>query len=1113
MTKADIEVPDPAPEPVAASVPPTPPAPGRKGRNRRFAKTRFALRLTLIVLLAPLTFAIIVGVLLLGTEVTAPTWIKTEIETRAGDVLEGGSLHFGSIGVTIGTDLHPHVRISDAVLRDADDTVIARIPQVEAVFSPRGLILRRELLAQEIVLSGVQIGLRRAVDGRVAVVFESSGATVKEAPNFVALLDQFDQLFERPALAALEQVRADGMVINYDDARAGRSWTVDGGTLALDLRRSVTTLRGKVALLSGRDYVTNVAMSYQSPRGSPAATLSLTMQDAAAIDLATQSPALSWLSVLDAPLSAAVRATIDANGDLGPLNATLEIGAGALQPTPQTQPIRFSSAKTYLRYDPAADRITFNQVDVESDWGDVTADGQAYLGDVVNGWPAALLAQFRLTNLRLNPPGVFDAPRIFDLAYVDFRLRLNPFSVTIGQFVLGNRAVRFSGKGAAEATPEGWAVSLDTSAASLVVADVLNLWPVTFLAGTRRWLVENLTAGSLHEVHTAVRIAPGAAPVVSAQFDYTDARVKFMNTLPPVTAAAGSLSYLRDAVIVTVDAGTLTAPQGGDIDLAGSVFRIPDSRIRNPPARIDLHTAGSVLASLAVLDEPPFGFLTKAGLPVTLATGQAEAEGTINLRLGRQAAPGAADFALDATVTGVTSDVVVPGRTLTATQLEVVARPDSLAISGPVRLGQVPMDVTFARAIGPGTSPDARIDAAVTLSQAFLDEFNIGLPRGTINGSGRADLRIDLVPDAAPAFRLTSTLAGIGMALPAVGWSKPQGATGSLSVSGSLGALPRIDSLSIDTAGLQADGAITLAPGGGLERARFSRVRLGGWLDAPVTLQGRGRGAAVGIVIDGGNLDLRRANFGPSGGQGGPMQIALDRLQISDGIALNGFAGEFSAEGGFSGRFSANVNGGAAVQGTVVPQDGRTAVRIVSDNAGGVFAAAGFLQNATGGALDLRLLPTGGEGIYDGSMTVANLTVRDAPALASLLNAISVIGLIQQMAGQGLQFTDVEARFRLTPDRIVLTQASAVGPGLGISLDGIYTLASKAMDFQGVVSPFYFLNGIGSVLTRRGEGLIGFNFTLSGSSEDVRVGVNPLSVLTPGMFREIFRRPVPRVAQ
>jgi hypothetical protein len=57
------------------------------------------------------------------------------------------------------------------------------------------------------------------------------------------------------------------------------------------------------------------------------------------------------------------------------------------------------------------------------------------------------------------------------------------------------------------------------------------------------------------------------------------------------------------------------------------------------------------------------------------------------------------------------------------------------------------------------------------------------------------------------------------------------------------------------------------------------------------------------------------------------------------------------------------------------------------------------------------------------------------------------------------------------------------------------------------------LNGIGGIFTRQGEGLFGFNFTLTGTTSAPDVGVNPLSVLTPGMFREIFRRPPPKVSQ
>jgi hypothetical protein len=96
---------------------------------------------------------------------------------------------------------------------------------------------------------------------------------------------------------------------------------------------------------------------------------------------------------------------------------------------------------------------------------------------------------------------------------------------------------------------------------------------------------------------------------------------------------------------------------------------------------------------------------------------------------------------------------------------------------------------------------------------------------------------------------------------------------------------------------------------------------------------------------------------------------------------------------------------------------------------------------------------------------------------------------------------------------VIVTQSSAVGPGLGISLDGIYSQGMGTMDFQGVVSPLFLINGIGAIFTRPAEGLIGLNFNLRGPVDNPSVSVNPLSALTPGMFRDIFRRPPPTVGQ
>ena len=296
--------------------------------------------------------------------------------------------------------------------------------------------------------------------------------------------------------------------------------------------------------------------------------------------------------------------------------------------------------------------------------------------------------------------------------------------------------------------------------------------------------------------------------------------------------------------------------------------------------------------------------------------------------------------------------------------------------------------------------------------------------------------------------------------------------------------------------------------------AQFTSVQVGDWLDAEVTLTGRGKGGAVDVAVTGGTLDLRKLPGGGAGlGAGGdtPLSLRLDRLRVSEAISLTDFRGEFSPRGGFNGRFTAAVNGQGAVAGAVAPAKGGTAIRITSDNAGTVLAAAGVFDKGRGGNLDLTLTPRGPPGHYNGKATFTRLRIQDAPALAGLLSAISVVGLLEQMNGEGLAFNNGQMNFILTPDAVEITQGSAIGASLGISFAGLYQSAGGRLDLQGVISPIYLLNGIGAIISRRGEGLFGFNYSLKGTADNPKVSVNPLSILTPGMFREIFRTAPPNL--
>lgn len=1088
----------------------------RRGRHRRRHDARhwlFYLRSALVVCLMPLVFAVAAGVMIIDRQITAPSWITDRIEARADALLDGARLEFGAITMRIGRDLHPMVRLVDTQVVDEGGLILGRVPVVEGLISPRGIILQQDVLMQEVRLVGAQVNLRRAANGDVSLALSASGGDVRSARSMPALFEQLDQIFERPALEALETVSAEGLIVNFDDARAGRSWVVDGGTASLDLRGGQTAVRGSFSLLSGRAGVTQVNLSYVSPRGSPAAQMGLNLTDAVASDLAAQSPALSWLQDVDAPISAALRTSLDETGALGPLNAALEIGQGVIQPNPATAPVAFDLARAYFTYDPVRDRISFSDLSIASEWGSLGAEGEAYLREFRDGLPRALLAQFELRDVALNPPGFFAAPPEVPEATIDLRFRFDPFMIELGEAVVVDASTRLIAQGRAEATPEGWQASLDAQIDEITPQRLLDFWPVPIKPGSRRWFANNVLEGRLLDLTAGIRINPGRPRDLAFGGEFAEASVRYFGDLPPIRDGAGVVSMGNHQFSVSLEEGNVLAAEGGPLSLDGSTFDAIDLRLKPSPAILDLQLDGSLTATLSVVNQPPLRFLDRANLPVTIAEGRALTAGQIAWPLAPRPTPDSVVVAMRSDLSRVRTDRLIPGRQMVATDLAVDLDMKGIRIAGPVRVGDVSATGAWEQRFRDPARPGSDVTADVRLSQAFLDEFNIALPPGTVAGNGMGQLQIALRPQTPPRFDLRSDLLGMTVALPAVGWAKGPGTAGNLQITGQLGAVPKIDQLEISGGGLRALGRIDLNATGGLEAAAFSRVQIGDWMDAPITLRGRGAGQPVGVEIGGGTLDLRRARFGAGQGDSGPVTIALDRLQVTEGIALTGFRGDFRGQDGFRGEFSGRLNGQAAVRGAVAPRNGRSAVRLRGDDAGAVLQATGLLNNVVGGVIDLTLLPTGGAGTFDGFLDVRDIRVRDAPTIAALLDAISVVGLLQQLDGQGLSFTEVDARFRLTPDAVIVSEASAIGPGLGISIDGIYTLANRQIDMQGVVSPFYLVNSIGSFLTRRGEGLIGFNFTIGGTAARPAVSVNPLSALTPGMFREIFRRPAPELSQ
>ncbi|MCJ8332822.1 MAG: DUF3971 domain-containing protein [Epibacterium sp.] len=1093
-------------------------SPNRPQKQRSWRLGRCVARLFSFLILLGATLAATL-LLLPDRRIEAPDWVRDTVERRLDQTLGGVKVEFGEMSAFLGSGWLPGVSVRDVTLRYPDGTSALQVADAQAVLSLWPL-LKGQVRPKAISLSGLFASLERSEDGAVALRFGEGNANVRRAASFAVLMEQWDQYLTLPVLSALTQIETNALTLRLEDLRLGREWTLDGGAVSLGRNQGDVEFDASFSVLSGRNFVSTVTANYRSQIGDTAAEFALVITDVPAEDVAVQSAALGWLSVLRAPISGAVRGAVDSDGALRPLQVALEIGEGVIQPEDAVTPVPIRGAQSFFTFDPSREELTFESLRIDSGWGRGTMQGTAALVGVENGQLRELVGQLAFSDLELNPNDFYDQPIELAGVTADFLLELNPFRVRLGQMLIERDGLNVVANGEARVGPEGWDYDL-TARSDLLTPDLVKaLWPTKTPPNPRKWVRDNVLRGVIYDVEMGLRGRGGQKPFVSVDLSFRDAEVKYHKTLPNLVGAAGQLSIHGSRLAVTATEGFLLPPEGGPLEVSGTSFIIPDTALPADDGFGIVRAAaeGTAVAVLSVLNTAPLSLLDKVGLPVDLGEGRVALKGTATVPLRRNAKIQEIDYHYAGVLRDVRTDTLLPGHVLESAALRLRGDPRFIEIFGPGQMSGIPVDARWRQDINPEKPQPGRVSGTIELSNTTVETLGIGVPDQSVFGRGTGTFEVTLPPDgAAPRLSLSSTLAGVGLRLPDLSWSKSKGSKGLLKLEARLGASPVVEDLLVEAPGLRARGQVTTRTDGGLERAVFSNVSLGGWLKGAVTLEGRGA-AAPAVTVRGGQIDLRNVPFdtqsngadGAGGGGNVPIALQLDQLRVTDDFGLNGFQGRFSTQGGFNGEFSGRLNGQAPLTGVVVPQQGGLGIRLRAEDAGAILRAAGVIDNSFGGDFEMTLLPMATPGEYKGQLRVGRIRVKQGARITALLNAISLVGLVDELSGQGIQFTSAEADFKLGPQYLTLTNLSAIGVSIGLTMEGIYNLKTDALDMRGVLTPLYALNGIGSILTRRGEGLLAFAFRMRGTGADPDVRVNPLSALAPGFLREVFRGEKPR---
>ena len=1081
----------------------------KKAPSRRRPMSRLALAFYTLCWSALFCFGVLVAIMQDRTlPVPEPLRVKLSQILNANPSLP--IVRFGRAEVGLSDLFHPQLVLHSVQFSDGQTGAGVQFGALELVIHGPALLFG-QIAPQSLTLSDAIVDLQRRPDGSF-----DFGAVIAANSSAVSSLDEIlgatEEFFERDDFSRLAQARLDQLTVNYTDRVTNRAWTLDGGRLSVRRENGSISLRGDLALLAGGGELATLGLFYNAT-GPGSGTLGAEFDNLSAQDLAVQSKALTWLNFVDGNLSGSFR-SLRAAGKVGKLNALLDFGAGELSAGPESNPVSYSEAKTYFTYDPKRARLDITRASIKSDWGAISAEGYALLqlGGSSRRSSSGMVLHLDVDRADFDKTPWWSEPLRATAATGQVKLNYDPLTLDLGLLQAKVNGTDLSLSGHAVLTPLGWSFDGQGRVPSVDIQTVMSLWPEMLKSKSRRWFGQNVHKGTMKNVTVDLRQTVGTAAVLASSFQFEEAEVKFMRHMPVISEGLGYGVFERDELVLALETGYVQSANGGRLQMDGSTMRVPNARLPDPPAIFNLKGRGSVPTVMSLMDNKPFEIPTKTKRGIDDVSGQAELTIEIETRLKRGVKPRDVAYDLTGTLRELRSEVLVPGRSFTADVLRLTGAPNLIEISGSGRVSDIPFKGTWSQPLGAANLP-SQVTANFDLTPKSLNALNLGLLEGSLTGAAEGALRLDIAKDKPVTFELTSDLTGVRLKSAALNWLKPAAQTAQLRVQGAFSKPMQVDLLGLEAQGLSLEGTVEFDDQG-LDRVVLSRLDAGDWLDGAATFIHQGAGIPMRLLLSG-DLDLR--SYGKlAGGDPArvttsapmPMSLKLGRLQLSNNLFLSDVRADFDGGLAVGGPFGGRVNGGVGITGQMFGQGAGLRLSVKSQDAGGVLRDAGLLRQASGGEMTLDLAPHA-EG-WNGAMNISSVRVNDAPAIAQLLSAASIVGLPDQLDGKGIFFSTIEGEFNINKELFTIYRSSGVGPSLGMSMDGYIDTKRKQLDLQGVLSPFYLLNGLGSILTRRGEGLIGFNFTLRGALENPQASVNPLSLFTPGMFREIFRRRPPQ---
>lgn len=1018
--------------------------------------------------------------------------------------------------------------ITGARVFDGDGHIIAQAPKAEIGLAAQALVWGN-IQVQRITLVGVQLTLVRTKDGALHLGVERN-------KTHGDVLERIRDALEKSGTGAssLQRVAVSQAKLAFYDETTGLFVVAPQARVevASDSRNrnrlvanldAVIEVTGQPARLTGQ-------IKLPSSGGDTVGNLNVIGLSIPA--LARNSPQFAFLTPYNLQTDASGSFVIEHANKLRSADISISAkgvvnGFGTLLP--------IDNLRLVGRYDALTGKVLIDDADIKAE--DTAAHFRGS-GDLrFTGDRSIERADLDISSDRINlaMPGAF--ARAVELGGAHLRATYTPANKTfaIEQLALEGHALSgvLSGK-VVLAQNSSPAVDATGRLKQISAIDLVRYWPLRMGEGARSWIAANMPAGRIGPMSIALNIKAGdldqpALPeeAVHLNIPVQDASVKYLNGMTLLTHANGAGLLTGDTFKVQVTSGRV-----GTIALRRGTVTIPELHKHGTVGDIAVSLQGQLRDLLAILDEKPLQYPSRFHIKPAEATGAAVIDADFRVPMVKDVGIDRIPIKVGGKVTGMGLSLG-PNTRLSNGNVAFEVDNTHLHAAGTVDYGRAPLVADWTELFSSKNPNTTTLKVRAHLDEETRDLLKLHLSdvlsgpidvTATLTGSRgsirNAEVNVDLTP-ATLAWNVISFTKGAGV---------PAGAqvSANLDVNGNVQAA----NVSVAGAGLSGRGTLNFTSDGSISHAEFPSFRAGPQNDFSVSLF-RTAPKTFDVTIRGHSADGRSFATRSSSAKAAELPSTnryhlvarLDRAVLAEGTVLTPFSLDANTIGDSIQNMSVSTGMSKTdtVTASIAPASDGRRLTLSATDAGLLLKGLFGLDNISGGKLNLiaRMppigLPKGAAPDYAGTLTIQNFRIENQPFFSRLFSAGSLGGLIDLMRGAGIVIDKLEMPFSSKNDVINIQDGHASGPSVGFSGDGYIDRRANTIDLKGAIAPIYGLNSVlgalpilGNMLvSKQGEGIIGMTYEASGSLDEPKISVNPLSILAPGIFRRIFEGRVP----